>query len=244
MLSRFYYFFLNCCILLFSFLYIYISLTLEYGRKWKLLICVQFLATPWTIQSTEFFRLEYWSDCFSLLQGNLPNQRLNPGLTQCRWIIDEMNHKESPRNWTRDSCIAGRVFTNWAMREAQSMEEAKINVCCIQYFLYAQKSSNCYPIRREYPTVCAPMDCNLPGSCPWDSPGKRRSRLPCHPQEGCPNPGIKSPSPVSPALQADSLPAECRFFSIHFFKLIYFLLKDNCFTEFCCFLSNLNMNQP
>ena len=25
---------------------------------------------------------------------------------------------------------------------------------------------------------------------------------------------------------------------------IYFLLKDNCFTEFCCFLSNLNMNQP
>ena len=24
-------------------------------------------------------------------------------------------------------------------------------------------------------------------------------------------------------------------------KNIYFLLKDNCFTEFCCFLSNLNM---
>ena len=23
-----------------------------------------------------------------------------------------------------------------------------------------------------------------------------------------------------------------------------FLLKDNCFTEFCCFLSNLKMNQP
>ena len=28
------------------------------------------------------------------------------------------------------------------------------------------------------------------------------------------------------------------------FKLIYILLKDNCFIEFCCFLSNLNMNQP
>ena len=27
-------------------------------------------------------------------------------------------------------------------------------------------------------------------------------------------------------------------------KFIYFLLKDNCFTEFCCFLPNLNMNQP
>ena len=30
---------------------------------------------------------------------------------------------------------------------------------------------------------------------------------------------------------------------ISFFKFI-FLLKDNCFTEFCCFLSNLNMNEP
>ena len=28
-----------------------------------------------------------------------------------------------------------------------------------------------------------------------------------------------------------------------FFKLIHFLLNDNCFTEFYCFLSNLNMNQ-
>ena len=27
-------------------------------------------------------------------------------------------------------------------------------------------------------------------------------------------------------------------------KLIYFLLKYNYFTEFCSFLSNLNMNQP
>ena len=26
--------------------------------------------------------------------------------------------------------------------------------------------------------------------------------------------------------------------------LFIVLLKDNCFTEFCCFLSNLNMNQP
>ena len=26
-----------------------------------------------------------------------------------------------------------------------------------------------------------------------------------------------------------------------FFKFIYFLLKDNCFTEFFCFMSNLNI---
>ena len=30
----------------------------------------------------------------------------------------------------------------------------------------------------------------------------------------------------------------------YFLKSINFLLKDNCFVESCCFLSNLNMNQP
>ena len=29
-----------------------------------------------------------------------------------------------------------------------------------------------------------------------------------------------------------------------FLNFIYFLSKDNCFIEFCCFLSHLNMNQP
>ena len=29
-----------------------------------------------------------------------------------------------------------------------------------------------------------------------------------------------------------------------FKKIIYFLLKNNCVTEFFCFLSNLNMYQP
>ena len=28
------------------------------------------------------------------------------------------------------------------------------------------------------------------------------------------------------------------------FILFTFYLKDDCFTQFCCFLSNLNMNQP
>ena len=34
------------------------------------------------------------------------------------------------------------------------------------------------------------------------------------------------------------------FFFSFFKKLISFWMKDNCFREFCCFLSNLNMNQP
>ena len=35
------------------------------------------------------------------------------------------------------------------------------------------------------------------------------------------------------------------FFLINlFFEFIYSFLKNNCFTDFFCFLSNLNMNQP
>ena len=70
----------------------------------------------------------------SLLQGIFPTQGLNPGLPHCGWILYQLSHKGSPRtlewvaysfsrgsfwprNQTRVSCIAGRFFTNWAMKE-------------------------------------------------------------------------------------------------------------------------------
>ena len=73
----------------------------------------------------------------SLLQGIIPTQGLNPGLPHCRQILYQLSHKGSPRilewvaypfsrgyswprNWTRVSFIAGRFFTNWAIREALS----------------------------------------------------------------------------------------------------------------------------
>ena len=72
----------------------------------------------------------------SLLQGIFKTQGSNPGLPQCRRILYSLSHKENsrileciaypfsressqPRNQTRFSCIAGRFFTNWAIREAQ-----------------------------------------------------------------------------------------------------------------------------
>ena len=71
----------------------------------------------------------------SLLQGIFPTQGSNPGLLHCRWILYQLSHNGSPRvlewvaypfssgssqhrNQTGVSCIAGRVFTNWAIREA------------------------------------------------------------------------------------------------------------------------------
>ena len=78
-------------------------------------------------------RPEYWS--LSLLQGIFPTQGLNPGLPHCGQILYQLSHKGSPRilewaayplssgssqlrNRTGVSCIAGRFFTNWAMRGA------------------------------------------------------------------------------------------------------------------------------
>ena len=65
----------------------------------------------------------------SLLLGIFPTQGSNPGLLHCRWILYQLNHKESPRilewvvypcsrgssqprNRTGVSCIAGKFFTN------------------------------------------------------------------------------------------------------------------------------------
>ena len=73
----------------------------------------------------------------SLLQGIFPTQESNPGLLHCRRILYQLSHKGSqrilelvaypfssrssqPRNQTGVSCIAGRFFTNWAIREAQN----------------------------------------------------------------------------------------------------------------------------
>ena len=77
--------------------------------------------------------------CLSLLQGIFPLQVSNPGLLHCRWILYQLSLKGSPRilewvaypfsrgsSWPRNrtgvSCIAGRFFTNWAIREAQLKE--------------------------------------------------------------------------------------------------------------------------
>ena len=91
------------------------------------------LWTPWTIQAMEFSGPEY---CLSLLQGIFPTQGSNPGLPHCKQILYKLSHQGSPRilewvaypfssgtsqprNRTRVSCIAGRFFTTWAIRETQ-----------------------------------------------------------------------------------------------------------------------------
>ena len=92
------------------------------------------LYCPWNFpgQNTGAGRL-------SLLQGIFPTQGLNPGLPHCRQILYQLSHKEStrilesvaypffsrsswPRNQTVVSCIAGRFFTNRAVRYSHFMQ--------------------------------------------------------------------------------------------------------------------------
>ena len=85
------------------------------------------------------------TDSCSLLQGIFPTQGLNPGLPHCRWILYQLSHKGSPRilewvaypfssgfswprNRTRVSCIAGRIFTNWAIKERLKILEKLLNL--------------------------------------------------------------------------------------------------------------------
>ena len=94
----------------------------------------------------------------SLLQGIFPTQGSNPGIPHCGQILYQLSHKGSPRtlewvaypfssgsfwpmNRTRVSCIAGRFFTNWAIRKAQLDplgQEANINLPLVVGTLWVQ----------------------------------------------------------------------------------------------------------
>ena len=49
------------------------------AEEWKLLSHVQLFATPWTIQSIEFSRSEYWSGLQYSSPADLPNPGIEPG---------------------------------------------------------------------------------------------------------------------------------------------------------------------
>ena len=106
----------------------------------------------------------------SLLQGIFPTQESNPGLPHCRQILYQLNPKGSPtimewvawpfssrssrpRNRTGVSCIAGRFFTNWAIRKAHRLTNS--------YF-----TEN---VMRRYRNVFHSMTCGkTPQNPPWN----------------------------------------------------------------------------
>ena len=102
------------------------------------------------------------------------------GILQARileWVAISFSRGSSqPRDWTQVSSIAGRFFTIWATREAQSLLMCMLSWSLQPYGLQPAKLL-----------------------CPWDFPGKKYwSGLPFPPPGDLPDPGVKPTSPVSP----------------------------------------------
>ena len=61
-------------------------------------------ATPWTIQSMDFSRPEYWSGWPLPSPGDLPNPGMEPSLPHRRQILHQLGHQ--------GNLLGGRVSTN------------------------------------------------------------------------------------------------------------------------------------
>ena len=59
-------------------LWFFFSSSIDCLMKWKLLSRVQLFATPWTIQSTEFSRPEYWKWVSFPFSRDIPNPGIEP----------------------------------------------------------------------------------------------------------------------------------------------------------------------
>ena len=92
--------------------------------------CVQLLVTPWTIQSMEFSRPEYWNGYHPLLQEIFPTQGSNPGLSHCKWILYQA---EPPRKakemfiaWQRSVNLEGEALVRTdRMKENSSFTQGR-----------------------------------------------------------------------------------------------------------------------
>ena len=76
------------------------------------------------------------------------------------WVAISFSRGSSwPRDWTRVSHIVGRRFTIWDTREVHQ---------CMKVLLQCMKVKSESEAAQSCPILSDPMDCRLPGSCPWD----------------------------------------------------------------------------
>ena len=138
------------------------------------------LATPWTIQSMEFSRKEYWSGSLSLLQGIFPTQGLNPGLLYCRQIFLPSEPQRKPNNpGVGNLSLLQQIFL------IQESNRRPMHCRRILYLLSHQgRSDKQYCLKKKKQkkphlnlysyvlcaqalqlrlTLCDPMDCRPPG---------------------------------------------------------------------------------
>ena len=82
-------------------------------RKWKSLSHVWLFTTPWTIQSMEFFRPEYWSGSPFPSPGGLPNLGIEPRspTLQANYLPAEPQGKPKNTGVGRLSFLQGILLT-------------------------------------------------------------------------------------------------------------------------------------
>ena len=119
--------------------------------------------TPWTIQSMEFSRPEYWSGQHFPSPGDLSNPGIEPRSPALRADSLPAEPQGKSKNTGLGSLsLLQRIFPtqqlNWSLlhcrwilyqlsyREAQKQPESESEVA------------------QSCPTLCYPMDCSLPGS--------------------------------------------------------------------------------
>ena len=83
------------------------------------------LCNPWTIQSTEFSRPEYWSGQPFPSQGIFPTQGSIPCLLHCRQILHQLSHKGSPTslqgNTNQNFKIQHLYLLGWQRSKGQTI---------------------------------------------------------------------------------------------------------------------------
>ena len=113
-----------------------------------------------------------WVGSLSLLQGIIPTQGSNPGLPHCGRILHQLSHQGNPRmlewvaypfssrssqsrNQTGVSCIAGRFFTDWTMREV-------CLPCCVVGVSPSRVGSAGLTARLSWGFLSPPAACSIP----------------------------------------------------------------------------------
>ena len=132
----------------------------------------------WTLLNILKWTMNTGVGSYSLLPVFFPTQGLKPGLPHCRWILYQLSHQGSPwiLEWiaypfsressqSRVSCLAGRLFTSWATREAKWLT--------LSVFSFNLHAAVLWLVDQVCLILCDPMGCILPVSfVHGDSPGK------------------------------------------------------------------------
>ena len=113
--------------------------------------------TPWTIQSMEFSRPEYWSGSPFFSPGDLPNPGIKPRSHTLQVDSLPAEPQGKPKNTGMGSLsLLQGIFLNQESNRGLALQADSLPTELSE----AESESE---VAQSYPTLCDPMDCSLPG---------------------------------------------------------------------------------